>query len=141
MLTQTLEHETLIVAPAGYTWRPYRREDVPALYQMLLAADRADERQSNMTLADMQRQFNDPWSDPETDSLLAFTASGQVVAMARVFVNPKPEAECRAHLQGQVHPEHRGRGLGEAVLTWMEARGRQRLEQGPADLPCVLRTN
>ena len=36
MLTQTLQHTTLITAPAGYAWRPYRREDVPALYQMLL---------------------------------------------------------------------------------------------------------
>jgi len=108
---------------------------------MLLAADRADERQSNMTLEDMRRQFDDPWSNPETDALLAFTASGQVAAMARVAVNPKPETECRAHLWGQVHPEHRGRGLGEAVLTWTEARGRQRLEEVPTDLPSLLRTN
>ncbi len=141
MLTQTLQHKTLIAAPAGYAWRPYRREDVPALYQMLLAADRADERQSNMTLEDMQRQFDDPWSNPETDSLLAFTADGQVAAIARVFVNPMPEEECRTHVWGQVHPEQRGRGLGEAVLTWMEARGRQRLEEMPADLPHLLRTN
>jgi len=141
MLTQTLQHKILIAAPAGYIWRPHRREDAPALYQMLLAADRADDRQSNMTLEDMQRQFDDPWSNPETDSLLAFTASGQVAAMGRVFVNPKPEAEYRAHLWGQVHPEHRGRGLGEAVLTWTEARGRQRLEEVPTDLPSLLRTN
>ena len=83
MLTQTLQHTTLIAAPAGYAWRPYRREDVPALYQMLLAADRADERQSNMTLEDMQRQFDDPWSNPETDS------PGALLPTKETAANPK----------------------------------------------------
>jgi len=44
----------------NYTWRPYRREDVPALYQMLLAVDRAENRNMLLTLQDMQAQFDDP---------------------------------------------------------------------------------
>jgi mycothiol synthase len=61
--------------------------------------------------------------------------------MARVFLSPQPEAECRAYLRGQIHPEHRGRGLGEFVLSWMEARGGQRLHEMPDGLPHLLRTN
>jgi len=46
----------------GYTWRPFRREDVPALYEMMMAVDRADQRHFIMTLKDMETQYDDPWS-------------------------------------------------------------------------------
>jgi len=123
----------------GYTWRPFRREDVPALYEMLMAVDRADQRHFIVTLQDMETQYDDPWSNAETDSLLAFTAEGQVAAMARVFANPKPVEECRAHLWTEVHPAHRGNGLDDVVLEWAEARGRAKLDEMPFDFPRILR--
>jgi ribosomal protein S18 acetylase RimI-like enzyme len=60
--------------------------------------------------------------------------------MGRVFLNPAPRRERYANLWGEVHPEHRGRGLGEHILTWIEARARQRLLEYPPDLPRALRT-
>jgi len=122
-----------------YTWRPYRREDTPALYQTLIDVDRADNLGSLTTLEDMHKQYDDPWSNPETDSLLAFTADGQVAAMARVFANPEPVDERRAHLWGEVHPQQRGNGLEDFVLAWMEARGRAKLQEQPEHLPGLLR--
>jgi len=124
-----------------YTWRPYRREDVPALYQMMLAVDRADNRDMFLTLQDMQTQYDDPWSNAETDSLFAFTADGQVAAMARVFLNPEPQGERRAFLWDEIHPDHRGNGLENFVFDWMEARGRAKLNEMPSNLPRVLRSN
>jgi ribosomal protein S18 acetylase RimI-like enzyme len=141
MLTQTLQHKTLIAAPAGYTWRPYRREDVPALYEMLMAVDRADARHLIMTLQDMETQYDDPWSNAEMDSLLAFTPDGQVAAMARVFANPEPIKECRAHLMGEVHPAHRGNELEDFVFSWLEARGCAKLREMPFGYPRVLRSS
>ena len=123
-----------------YTWRPYRREDVPALYELLMAVDRADARHFIMTLQDTETQFDDPWSNAAIDSLLAFTPEGQVAAMARVFANPEPLEECRAHLWGEVHPAHRGNGLENFVLDWMEARGQAKLHEMSFDLPRLLRT-
>ena len=124
----------------GYTWRPARREDVPAIHAMLIAVDKADDRTAAGTLEDRQREFDDPWSNPEADSLLAFAPDGTVAALARTFVNPKPEGESRAYLWDEVHPEHRRVGdLGEFLLSWLEARGRQRLQATPGDLPRVLR--
>ena len=124
----------------GYTWRPYRREDVPALYEMMMAVDRADQRHFIMTLQDTETQFDDPWSSAEVDSLLAFTPEGQVVAMARVFANPEPIEECRAHLWTEVHPAYRGNGLDDFVFEWAEARGRAKLGDMPFDFPRLLRT-
>jgi mycothiol synthase len=124
-----------------YTWRPYRREDVPALYQMLLAVDRAENRNMLLTLQDMRTQFDDPWSEAETDSLAALTADGQIAAWARVFANPQPQDECRAFLWGEVHPDHRRNGLADFIFDWMEARGRAKLSELSSSLPRVLRAN
>jgi mycothiol synthase len=124
----------------GYIFRFARREDIPAIHQMLVCVVAADRTPFVDTLEDMHNQFIDPWSDPEKDYLLALTTNGQVAATGRVYVNPVPQRERNAFLGGEVHPEHRGRGLGEAILTWMEARGRQRLLEFPADLPRSLRT-
>ncbi len=90
------------------------------------------------TLEDMQTQFEDPWSDPATCSLGAFTSEGQAVAMARTFMNPNPETEARCYFDVEVYPAHRGHGLEDFVLDWGEANGRQRLRAMPAHLPRQL---
>jgi ribosomal protein S18 acetylase RimI-like enzyme len=108
---------------------------------MLLAVDQTENRDMVLTLQDMATQFDDPWSNAETDSMAAFTADGQIAAWARVFVNPQPLDECRAFLWGEVHPAHRGNGLADSIFDWMEARGRARLNEMPPHLPRVLRSS
>jgi mycothiol synthase len=126
---------------ASYTWRPYRREDVPALYHMLLAVDQAEDRGMVLTLQDMATQFDDPWSNAETDSMAAFTAEGHIAAWARVFLNPQPLDECRAFLWGEVHPDHLRDGLEDFIFDWMEERGRVKLNEMPPHLPRVMRSS
>jgi ribosomal protein S18 acetylase RimI-like enzyme len=89
----------------------------------------------------MISQFEDPWCNPQTDYLLTLTASDQVAAIARVFLNPAPLHERNANLWVEIHPEYRQRGLESQLLTWSEARARQRLDEYPADLPRSLRVN
>jgi len=134
--------DMIIPIPAipGYIFRFARREDLPAIHQMMVCAAAADRTGIVDSLEDMDSQFVDPWSNPEMDFLLALTAEGQVVAMGRVFINPAPRRERNANLWGEVHPDHRGLGLGEYILNWMEARTRQRLLEYPTDLPRALRT-
>ena len=71
MLTQTLpitlELPALPALPE-FEFRALRRDDVTALYEMLLAVERADDRDLVQTLEDVQREFDDPWSNPEVDS-------------------------------------------------------------------------
>ena len=122
-----------------YTWRPLRREDLSALREMLLAIEQTDHREVADPLEDMQTQFDDPWSRPETDSLAAFTPAGQMVAFARTLINPQPETEIRAHIWNEVHPQHRQAGLEDLLLDWSETRNRQRTQSMPADLPRVHR--
>jgi len=130
---------TSLPALPGYTFRFARREDLPAVHQMLVRAAEADRAGHVDSLEDLTNEFVDTWSDPEKDFLLALTTESQVAALGRVYVNPEARREHHANLWGGVHPEHRGRGLGEAILTWMEASARQRLLEFPADLPRTLR--
>ncbi len=140
MLTATMNKQNCLPPTLqGYTWRAPSRQDMPALYEMLLAVDCADDRGFTMALEDVQTQFDDPWCNPETDFRLALTESGQIAAMARVFVNPQPHEECRAHLWDEIHPEHRGRGLEECTLEWMQDRGKERLLEKDTALPRGMR--
>ena len=133
----TLTLDTLPTPPVWleYTWRPLRPEDVPALFNMLLAIGQADDRLIIDTAADMATQFDDPWSDPATCSLGAFTPEGQMAALARTFMNPNPETEARCYLDVDAHPAHRGHGLEDFLLGWAEAHGRKRLSAMPAHWP------
>lgn len=140
MSTQTFQNNlTYSPTPPSYTWRPLQYADLPALRRMLAVVTRVDGRTPPDPLKDMQRQFRDPWSAPETDARLAVTTEGEAAALMRAFVNPEPEAETRAYLWGEIHPAHRGQGLETVALNWLEARGRQRLQKMPSYLPRELR--
>ncbi len=123
----------------NYTWRPARREDAAAIQQMFLAGDAADGTHRTDSIADIQQEFEDPDVDVEKDTLLALAPSGEVAALAWVYVSPKAETKLQAYFWGGVHPQHRRQGLGGAILGWMEARASEVLLARPEDLPRVLR--
>jgi mycothiol synthase len=142
MLTQTfpatLELPAL-PAMSDFEFRALRRDDVPALYEMLLAVEQADGRDLVQTLEDLQREFDDPWSNAEVDSLAAFTRDGQLAGYARTSQNPQPENEVRCHLAVEVHPAQRANGLEDDLLDWAEERGRQRVRLASNEAARVLR--
>jgi mycothiol synthase len=142
MITPQLALTHLPTPPAlpGYTWRPARREDAPAIHRLRIAADKVDQSGGAGTLQDAGRLFEDSWVNTETDTLLAMTPEGEVAALTVVFLNPQPEEEARAFIWDEVHPEQRGRGLEAFMLEWGEARGRQRLQAVPDGLARVLRS-
>jgi mycothiol synthase len=124
-----------------YEWRPARREDALAIHELLLDIEAVDHRGWVDTLDDRQRDFDDPGVNIETDTLMAFTPAGQLAALGWVITLPPGETEHIAFLWGEVHPQHRGLGLGSYVLRWLEQRARAILDQYPKERPHNLRTN
>jgi len=122
-----------------YTFRPFRREDAPAIFQMMLDIDAHDNRTWAGTLAETEKEFDDPDVNVETDTLGAFTAGGQVAALAWIYAPPKPGKHYLAFLWNQFHPDHRDNGVADFIMAWSEARGRQILAQRPRDVPHILR--
>lgn len=125
--------------PEGYTYRHAERSDAEAIHRLLIEIEAVDQRQWVDTLDERQRDFDDPETNPETDSFLALTPEGQVAGLAWVFSNPEADHDYSAYLWGEVHPAHRDRGLGSALLQWMEARGREILATRPSNLPHYLK--
>ena len=139
-----MEHLITLPAPPEldeYHWRPARREDAFAMNELLNEIESVDRRGWVDTLDERERDFNDPTTNIETDTLLGFTNSGKLAAIAWVFPLPASQWEHLVFMWGEIHPAHRGRGLGSFVLNWMEARGRQILDTRPRDLPHNLRAN
>ena len=116
-------------AIASYTYRPARREDLPAIRQMLLAIAAVQAESYAPDLDDLERDFDDPWANPETDSRVAITSDGAVAAYFRLIANPKPGEMARAYLDDDVHPAHRNQGLEEPLLDWLETRAEARLRE------------
>jgi mycothiol synthase len=106
---------------------------------MLQAVDVVDDTDSAGLVEDIERNFDDPWSDEQKDSLLAMKPDGAVVALGWVYMNPDPEDVNKAYLWLEVHPDVRGQGLGAAMLSRLEERGKQRLLEKPESRQCELR--
>lgn len=101
--------------PAGYRSRPATVDDVDEIQRLVTACERElhghAETDRDTVAADLVR----PRLDPARDTLLVYEATGRLAA--RAWVDRRSEID--------VHPEHRGRGLGRGLLAWVEARARQ----------------
>jgi GNAT superfamily N-acetyltransferase len=136
-----------VVAPAhlatptpidAIAFRPAVRDDLPAIHRVLLAACAADAPDCRPTQDDVDYEFSTTGLDPVTDTLVAHDADGHVIAYAFVMVHPAHETLVRVWLPGAVHPEHRGVGIGRALLAWQLGRARQKLAALDVDLPAQL---
>lgn len=123
----------------GYIFRPAKRVDSAAVHRMLQAVDIVDGTDSAGLVEDIERNFDDPWSNEQKDSLLAMRPDGTVVALGWVYMNPVPEEEYKAYLWLELHPDVRGPSLGAAMMSWLETRAEQRLLGKPADRRHELR--
>jgi ribosomal protein S18 acetylase RimI-like enzyme len=80
-------------------------------------------------LADLENEFEEPWSQSATDTRLGLAADGTVAAYGRVYANPEPEEAARALLDCDIHPAYRSRDLEDSLFDWLEARGRAKLAE------------
>lgn len=111
-----------------YTLRPTRAADVPALHALELACHEADGDESIRDLVGFERE----WATA-VDTRCAERA-GEIGAAVCLLPD---QAGASWRLAGCVHPVHRRRGLGAALLEWSKTRAAQ-LAGGPLTL--VIRT-
>jgi mycothiol synthase len=124
---------------SGYIWRPLQHADAPTLYQLELDCARVDGNTNPPTLLACERKLEHAASRLVTDTLCAINAVGQLAVSARLTFDLDLKHECRAFLDGGVHPDYRARGLGDFILRWMQARARQVFSAIADDRPRVLR--
>jgi len=118
----------------GLTWRALTRADLPAVLSLQAACLELGSA-AHSPVIDFERIEYAP------NTLAAFDAASRCVAYAVVFVIDALKHELRAFLEGLVHPDWRGRGIGAALLGWMQSRGCALLDVQPNGRDRVLRVD
>jgi len=109
--------------PDGYEIRSPSFEDVERFAEMLLADDLADVGESDLDADFVRNQWSAPGVDLSEDAWVITDPDRTIVAHA----NLSPDGEGKVKSWGVVRPEHRGRGLGSALLDRLEVRASDRL--------------
>lgn len=107
--------------PEGLTSRPPTSEDIPVLVELVAAAEEHDDGAVEIDPEDFVMGLGRVGFDPSVDSVLVFEGD-LLVGWAELY---------RARAEVEVHPTHRGRGIGSGLLAWSEARA---LELGVGEL-------
>lgn len=105
--------------PPGYTARASRVADLDGALAVLHARDLLEVGRPDATAGWIEDAWRSPRVDVATDTRVVEAPDGSLVAYADVTHVDDPEF---ATAWAPVHPDHRGRGIGTALLGWIEER-------------------
>lgn len=122
-----------LASVTGLRWVPLSTEEIPRWHPLVEAANAADESVEHHTVEDLGDELA-PWVDLDADTALAVDEQGRAVAFGLVQVRPSDVTLLRGSCWGAVHPDHRGRGIGRALLGWQLARARALVQARRSEL-------
>jgi mycothiol synthase len=104
-----------VTAPVGFTSRPATGGDAVAAAELMNTFDRAYLEEPDTMTADEVAGW---WQrlDLKRDSRFYFDETGRLAGVSALY----RREEGLLDLDAYVHPEHTGRGLGSAMLDWLE---------------------
>jgi mycothiol synthase len=132
---------TVAVPSAGLAWRPINIDDIDAITALQQAMDRVDHPTYAATREEVEEELTHSYVDLENDTLLGVDEDGVVAAYGVVVLPPGQETLVRSILQGGVHPDYRGDGIGRELLAWQESRALQQLSTSTKTLPAWIVTS
>ena len=101
-----------IELPDGLVARPATSADAGGIYELIAACELADDGVAEVDEHDITVGFGRYGFDPALDSLVVFERD-ELVACAEIY---------RGRAEGDVRPSHEDRGIGAALLRWIERR-------------------
>ncbi|WP_336854157.1 GNAT family N-acetyltransferase [Sinomonas albida] len=119
-------------------WKPIVPAHAPAWAELsnLLAFDQGVE--DYYAPHDLASELEEPWVDSSLDTLAAWDG-GTMVAYGQLRVAHRlQDGLANAFLGGGVHPRWRGRGLGGAVMDWIEPRAAELSRKRHPGAPGIL---
>lgn len=122
------------------TWRAMTGDDVDAVHTLTSAAGLVDHPRELISREAIELGFTGDHFSLHTDSVIAVANDGTAVAFGEARLGDTWDEEIEVALDGVVHPDWRGLGIGRALIAWQEARGRQLLAETGVDLPAMLTT-
>lgn len=121
------------VLAEGYTVRHATPDDAPAVHALITASDMADWGQpSGYSVAEIEDEIRD--ADQEHDTWIVTDTTGAVTGFATI----RDRQHVRMDVEGYVHPDHQGRGIGATLVRLSEARAREHVPLAPEGVQVVL---
>lgn len=120
---------------SGLTWRPLAPSDIPSLTRLVNDIEVADAEPFRTSTEEVAERFEGSDKDIAKDTLAGVDASGELRAWAFVVQPSGDVSVVRTFLEGGVHPQWRGRGIGRELLAWEVDRARQLLAATGKDVP------
>jgi len=112
------------------TIRPATLDDIAHLTSITQVSDILENGQTTTTEDEVRDELTSPGFDIQNSVRLAFTPDGLCVGFGIVY---DLLIHVRPNLDGFVHPEYRGLGLGTALLGWQIDRARVNLDRIPPE--------
>ncbi|WP_369045991.1 GNAT family N-acetyltransferase [Sinomonas sp. P10A9] len=103
-------------------WKPIEAAHAPAWAELSNLLARADDTDEFYNPEDLVEELEEPGVDPAADTLGAWDGDTMVAYGQLRVTEAILDREANASLSGGVHPAWRGRGLGRAVMDWLEPR-------------------
>ncbi|RBY94456.1 GNAT family N-acetyltransferase [Blastococcus sp. TBT05-19] len=107
----------------GFTARPLSADDAAAVAELIVTAEPGDDTGEYPDPDDVADEWAGWKVDLGRDAVAVEAADGALVGYASVSALANIRDSFRVSLDGRVHPAHRGRGIGRALLDWQLARG------------------
>lgn len=121
--------------PQGYTARPATLEDGDAIVRIVNENSRRIRGRDTGTPEQIRAQLVMPGIDLSQDTRLVFDPEGDLAALGScLHFAPHVHVQC----DGLVAEGHLGKGIGTALLAWIEDRARSALKLAPPDARVAL---
>ena len=115
--------------PDGYSSRPATLADVDEVARVINAAGVEMDGKADYPADELRNDMQVPGLDLAHDTRIAIAPNGEVAAYADAFSISDPPVH--PFTWGRVHPDHRNRGLGTALLGWSVSRAREAADRVP----------
>jgi mycothiol synthase len=108
--------------------RAVTRDDAAAVNDLLAAAEAVDHTDEHYDVEDVLEELANPMVDLDRDWVVA-ERNGRVIAQARLLPRAPDDGAVSITVDGTVHPEHRGQGIGSRLVPLMIERARAYAEE------------